>query len=81
MITFECDKCGQKFNVVDENAGKNFICKSCQVLITVPEIRQTQTISFDTSYDAGRMFMMKNHDLFEALLKHEREAPTLEMAV
>ena len=80
MITFECEKCGRKFNVSDEYAGKEVVCKNCQLLMTVPLVTQKQTISFDTSYDPGRMFMAKNYEILEALLKHEREAPPIEIA-
>ncbi len=80
MITFECEKCGHKFNVDDEYAGKEVICKSCKLLITVPLVGQKQTISFDTSYDPTRSFMTQNYEIFQALLKHEREAPPMEIA-
>ena len=77
MITFECDKCDREYKVSGEHAGAEFICKGCHVMITVPLFRDREEISFDTTFDTGKIFMSKNYDVFQALLKHEREAPAV----
>lgn len=77
MITFECDKCGRHYKVSDEHAGKEFICKGCQVMITVPLVGDREEISFDATFDTGEIFMAKNYEVLQALLKHEREAPAV----
>lgn len=77
MITFKCDKCGRQYKVSDGYAGKDVICKGCQIMITVPSEHGREEISFDSSFDTGEIFMSKNYDVFQALLKHEREAPAV----
>jgi len=80
MITFDCPKCGRSYKVPDEHAGKEMLCRQCKVLLNVPHARSKHETWFDPNYDTCRMFMARNHDLFQALLKHEREAPPIETA-
>lgn len=39
MITFSCQKCGKRFSVADEFAGRQGRCKKCGATITVPDPR------------------------------------------
>ncbi len=78
MITFDCPKCGRSYKVPDEHGGKEVLCKGCKVLIDIPQSSAEHETWFDSNYDTSRMFMAKNHDLFQALLKQEREAPPIE---
>jgi|GEM_PF-2605345 len=36
MIKIQCDKCGARFRVTDENAGKVAFCRKCQNKIPIP---------------------------------------------
>ncbi len=78
MITFDCPKCGRGCKAPDEHAGKEVLCKDCKVLINIPSPRAKHETWFDPDYDTSSMFMTRNYDLLQALLKHEREAPPIE---
>ena len=78
MITFDCPKCSRGYKAPDEHAGKEVLCKECKHLITIPPPRAESETKFDSDYDTSGMFMAKNRDLIQALLKHEREAPPIE---
>ncbi len=80
MITFDCPKCGRNYEVPDEHGGREVLCKGCKVLIDIPQRSAEHETWFDSNYDTSRMFMDKNRDLFQALLKQEREAPPIETA-
>lgn len=80
MITFDCPKCGRNYKVPDEHGGREVLCKGCKVLIDIPQYSTKHETWFDSNYDTSRMFMDKNHDLLQALLKQEREAPPIETA-
>ncbi len=80
MIRFDCPKCGLNCKVPDEHGGKEVLCRGCKVLIDIPQPPAERETWFDSNYDTSRMFMDKNYDLFQALLKHEREAPPIETA-
>lgn len=80
MITFECEKCHRRYQVGDEFAGKDVLCKNCKTLLTVPlTSRSKHDTWFDPSYDTCSIFMNQNYDLFQAMLKQEREAPPIEI--
>ncbi len=78
MITFDCPKCGRNYKVPDEHGGKEVLCTGCKVLIDIPQYSAMHETWFDSNYDTSRMFMDKNRELFQALLKQEREAPSIE---
>lgn len=42
MIIFLCDSCQARFDVTEDNIGKQFLCSNCQQPITVPETSQIQ---------------------------------------
>ena len=35
-IAFSCDKCGQRYQVGDEQAGREVACKNCGATLTIP---------------------------------------------
>ncbi len=78
MLTFDCPKCGRGYKVPDEHAGKEVLCKECKHLISIPRSRAKSETWFDPDCDTSSMFMTRNYDLLQALLKHEREAPPIE---
>ncbi len=78
MITFDCPKCGRGYKAPDEHAGKEVLCKECKHLISIPRSQAKSETWFDPDYDTSGMFMTRNYDLLQALLKHEREAPPIE---
>jgi len=79
MITFECTKCHRSYQVTDDYAGKDVLCKNCKTLLTVPLTGENQHETwFDPNYDTSSIFMTQNYDLLQALLKQEREAPPIE---
>ena len=79
MIQISCSKCGRKFKIADKYAGKAFTCKQCGSSITIPQSKEQDINSFDTSHDPYDMFMKKNFETLQAMLKHEKEAPAMEV--
>jgi hypothetical protein len=80
MINLNCEKCGQCYRIGDEYAGRKVRCSKCGHIHAVPELN---TLSIDLMngipYAADGITPDFNA-LFMALLKQEREAPTLELA-
>jgi hypothetical protein len=55
-------------------------CKNCKELLTVPSADEKKSETwFDPTFDTCSIFMTQNHELLQALLKQEREAPPVEM--
>lgn len=42
MIAFSCSRCGMKFKVKDEYAGRSSTCPTCKAALQVPTLDQTQ---------------------------------------
>ena len=81
MIKFECSKCGCALNVPAEHEGKRVKCKQCGQVGIVPSLRQAKAgSSIKNLAGTGQDFMERNYDIFQALLKHEKEAPTIEVS-
>lgn len=80
MINVNCAKCGQCYRLDDQYSGKKVRCSKCGHTNTVATV---QTLPADMSdgvpYAADGVTPDFNA-LFAALLKQEREAPTLEQA-
>ncbi len=78
MIEFNCEKCECFYKVNDDYSGKSVRCKKCGHVMTVP---MPAALPFgyigDIVYEDDGM--TPNFDeLFMALSREEREAPTLE---
>jgi hypothetical protein len=43
MIRFQCDNCGQKFNVPESYAGKKGRCPNCKNVIFIPDARKSDS--------------------------------------
>ena len=80
MIDFECSKCGCRLNIPAEYTGKRVRCKRCGQIEIVSAL-PTQTASFTSNAtDTPDEFMERNFDVFQELLKHEKEAPAVEVS-
>lgn len=80
MIEFNCKKCECFYKVADSYGGKIVRCKKCGHTTKVP-MPMSPDMSFGYFPDIEYMAdgMTPNFDeLFTALSKEEREAPTLE---
>ena len=79
MIQFKCTNCGQSFNVPDKYAGKRVKCKKCEQVNAIPNpTSEGKTVS-SSEMDMSLDFMEENVDALRALLKHEKEAPPMEI--
>jgi len=79
MIEFKCSKCGHRLNVPPGYAGKRVRCKRCGQIEIVSAL-PTKTASFTSNAtDTPEEFMERNFDVFQELLKHEKEAPAVEV--
>jgi hypothetical protein len=78
MVDFKCGKCDQKFSVPDKYAGKRIRCKQCNFINTVPGGKPADSDKNSKEMDLSLDFMNQNNDVFQALLKHEKEAPSIE---
>lgn len=78
MIEFNCTHCGRFYKVADTFGGKTVRCKKCGQTTNVPVSLDMSFGYFpDIEYRADGI--TPNFDeLFTALSKEEREAPTLE---
>jgi hypothetical protein len=74
MINFQCEKCGHSHKISDTYAGRKILCGQCGCVNVAPPVRPAATKYVD---DAMPDFT----GLFMELLKYEREAPSLELAV
>ncbi len=79
MIRFTCDQCGHVYALGETYAGKKVRCGQCQRVLLVPAA-QPQTQPADTIRYAADGITPDFSEFFMAMLKHEREAPPLEMA-
>jgi hypothetical protein len=43
MIKFNCDNCGQKFNVPESQAGKSGRCPKCKTVVSIPGARKSDS--------------------------------------
>ena len=77
MIEFKCGQCGKAFRVSQSYAGKKIKCKKCNQITTIPLKQAEEAFSTDVT-ESSENFMQQNRDVFEALLKQEREAPAIE---
>jgi DNA-directed RNA polymerase subunit RPC12/RpoP len=78
MVDFECGKCSQKFSVPSKYAGKRIRCKKCSSVNVVPGQKPADSDKGDKEMDLSLDFMNQGSDVFKALLKHEKEAPSIE---
>lgn len=79
MALYTCNQCGRKLKVSDKYAGNTLTCKQCGCSITIPQPKKKEINGFDTSFDPCDMFMKKNREIFKAMLRHEKEAPAVEV--
>lgn len=75
MIEFNCENCGQTYNISDKYAEKKIRCKSCSHVNTVPA-PMSEFLCGDLKY-AEDGITPDFDDIFSALLKQEREAPSV----
>jgi len=79
MIEFKCEKCGHNYKIGDAYAGRKVRCGQCGSVNSAPAARPASINPANGARYADDT--MPDFDgLFLALLKHEREAPTLEPA-
>ncbi|MHC5061559.1 MAG: TFIIB-type zinc ribbon-containing protein [Planctomycetota bacterium] len=71
MIKYKCSKCGLQLTISAEHAGKRVRCKKCHQIDVVP---QAPPVS---GANTPQEFMEQHSQIFEALLKHEKEAPAI----
>ena len=79
MIEFECSKCGFRLNVPAGYAGKRVRCKRCGQIEIVSALQPRASSSTGNVADTSEEFMERNFDVFQALLRHEKEAPAVEV--
>ena len=78
MVEFECGKCNQKFSVPEKYAGKRIRCKKCNFINTVPGDKSADSDKSSKEMDLSLDFLDESSGIFRALLKHEKEAPSVE---
>jgi hypothetical protein len=78
MVDFQCGKCDHKFSVPAKYAGKRIRCKQCSHINTVPGGASPKPSQNNKEMDLSLDFMDQDNDVFQALLKHEKEAPSVE---
>ncbi len=74
MIQFCCSKCNHEYRVPEEYAGKRARCKKCKNVNVIPDLQPVADFSSE-NYDSGAEF----RNVFEELLKWERQAPPAEV--
>lgn len=74
VIQFNCSKCDHEYRVPDEYAGKKARCKKCKTVNVIPDLVVKEDFSSD-SFDSCAEF----HDVFQELLKWEKQAPSVEL--
>jgi hypothetical protein len=79
MIEFECSKCGYRLDVAADYSGKRVRCKRCGQIEIVPASQPQTGSTTGNATDTPEEFMEQNFDVFQALLKHEKEAPAVEL--
>lgn len=79
MIKFKCSKCGWHLDVPAEYAGKRVRCKNCNEISVVSTSQTQSNSSTSRAADTPQEFMEQNYDVFQALLRHEKEAPAIEI--
>ncbi len=80
MINLNCDKCGQCYRIGDEYSGRKVRCGKCGHINAVPAVHVIPMDLTNGIPYAADGFTPDFNALFTALLKQEREAPTLELA-
>ena len=80
MVDFQCGKCSQKFSVPEKYAGKRIRCKKCNFINTVPGGKPADSEQSSKEMDLSLDFLDESSGIFRALLKHEKEAPSVESA-
>lgn len=78
MIEFKCEKCGCFYRIGDQYSGRSVRCKKCKHATSVP-VSPEMSFGYFENLEYGADGMTPNFDeLFTALSKEEREAPTVE---
>jgi hypothetical protein len=82
LVEFQCGKCGWRLEVPDKYAGKRVRCKKCNQTGVVSTSQSQPQANGPTSLidDTPEEFIEHNYDVFQALLQHEKEAPTIDIA-
>lgn len=70
MIEFDCSKCGRRYRVSDQYAGKRVRCRQCTTINLIPA-SEPEKVSCGDSVAAY-------NDLLNELLKYEKQAPAIE---
>jgi DNA-directed RNA polymerase subunit RPC12/RpoP len=55
MIQFQCENCGQKFNVPLDSAGKKGRCPNCKNVIVVPKVENATPVANQHAADASEI--------------------------
>lgn len=77
MIEFNCENCGCFYRVEDGYSGGSVKCKKCSQTMSVP-VSPSMSFGYVENIDYGADGMTPDFDeLFMALSKEEREAPTI----
>ncbi len=77
MIEFNCENCGCFYKVKDSYSGKSVKCKKCDHVTKVP-LSPAMSFGYFENIEYGSDGMTPNFDeLFTALSREEREAPTI----
>ena len=79
MIQISCSQCDRKYKIADKYAGKAFTCKRCGSSITIPQAREQEIDNVNTSHDPYDVFLKKNFEILQAMLKHEKEVAAMEV--
>jgi hypothetical protein len=78
MIKFQCDKCGWQLDLPDKYAGRRVRCKGCNQISVVVGSQTGANGSTSCGDDTPQEFMKQHYHVFQALLRHEKEAPPIE---
>ena len=52
-ISAKCRKCGRRYSLKEEHAGRKFRCKECESVVTVPEPKADTEVADDWDADFG----------------------------
>ena len=78
MIKFQCGKCGWQRDLPDNYAGKRVKCKNCNEISVVGSSKTGANGSTSRRDNTPQEFMEQNYNIFQEMLRHEKEAPTIE---
>jgi phage FluMu protein Com len=71
MIEFDCTKCGKRYRVSDNYAGKRVRCKECRTINQIPSSREPENGGCGDSVAAFNL-------LLKELSLYEKTAPELD---